>query len=115
VKLFAAARLLLRLLRDLKTERQLIAKELAHLNRTLDQLLLVHARQANYLPPPPADVPVTVTTKIPNWALGKSDAQVFVEVETVRTRLLEQLGREPFEEELFRALEGELGRRESRV
>jgi hypothetical protein len=114
VKLFAAARLLLRLLRDLKTERQLIAKELAHLNHTLDQLLLVHARQANYLPPSPQE-PITVTTKIPNWALGKSDAQVFVEVETVRTRLLEQLGREPFEEELFRALEGELGRRESRV
>jgi len=55
------------------------------------------------------------TARTPDWALGKSDAQLLVEVETIRTRLIEQLGREPFEEELFRALEGEMGRRERRV
>lgn len=113
MKLFAAARLLLRLLRDLRQERHAIATELKALNRSLEQLVLIHARQANYLPPSPQarEIP----TKPPDWALGKDDAQLFAEAETIRRRLIEQLGREPFDEELWQAIEGEMGRRESRV
>lgn len=112
MKLFAAARLLLRLLRELRAERHAIAAELRTLNDTLSKMLLIHARQANYLPPTDAR---EIPTKPPDWALGKDDAQLFAEAETIRRRLIEQLGREPLDEELWQAIEGEMGRRESRV
>ena len=103
-------RLILRTLRELRAERQAIASELRTLNATLNQLLLVNAKAANYFPAQP-----TRGEAAPQWALGKDDAQVFAESEATRLRLATTLGREPLDEELWRELESTIERAGSRV
>lgn len=101
-------RLILRGLREAQADRQELATELRTLNATLNQLLLVQSKAANYFPTAPARPD---KKKAPGLLTTLGESAILVEAEIAREKLGQQLGREPYDEELWAALNTELSGR----
>ena len=98
-------RLILKLLREIKALRHDQLGQLQAINASLNHLVLIKAREARFFPQTLSTDP---TRKPVTLADHYSDAVTYAAAESVRSRMVQELGREPFEEEFARELDLEL-------
>ena len=105
MRTYTLLRLILTILREIKALRQDQLGQLQAIASSLNHLVLIKAKETRYFPqhasPDPKKKPVTLTDHY-------SDATTYAAAETVRSKLIQELGREPFEDEFTRELELEL-------